>query len=302
MIETELLIISLFIVIALIVSYILGKKRALRRARLDREYEMQLKEWEERRLAAQRKRALHAKQAPTARTLGTHVPQDATLRRHYQNHLRSMLVSLSSPSPTDSALKRHYETQLASELEHCLVDESRAQRLIEHYTAYRRAITKSTAGLSAVISPQPDKAEVVNSYIPQDATLKRHFIGHLRSMLEALAFSRPTDSTLQRHYETLIKTELDKCLADEEQITRLLRNYQNHKKTFTRMTHTAHQAVRNYRTRIPEDSTLRRHFIAGLRAMIESNKAARPSDSVLRRHYDTMIETELHLTLEQIGA
>ena len=44
---------------------------------------------------------------------------------------------------------------------------------------------------------------------------------------------------------------------------------------------------------IPEDSTLKRHFIAILKAEIESKLPPRPTDATLKRHYDAQVQTEL---------
>jgi len=46
-------------------------------------------------------------------------------------------------------------------------------------------------------------------------------------------------------------------------------------------------------TQIPEDSVLRRHFLAQLHAEIESELFDRPTDVVLKRHYDQLILTKL---------
>ncbi len=49
--------------------------------------------------------------------------------------------------------------------------------------------------------------------IPEDATLKRHYISILKSEIESKLPSRPTDSILRRHYETRVETELESLLA-----------------------------------------------------------------------------------------
>ena len=49
--------------------------------------------------------------------------------------------------------------------------------------------------------------------VPEDSVLRRHFLTHLQSEIEASLFPRPTDSVLQRHYDSLIAAELDKRLA-----------------------------------------------------------------------------------------
>ncbi len=44
---------------------------------------------------------------------------------------------------------------------------------------------------------------------------------------------------------------------------------------------------------IPEDSTLKRHFLTNLRAQIESELHPRPTDAVLKRHYDSLIASKI---------
>ena len=52
----------------------------------------------------------------------------------------------------------------------------------------------------------------------------------------------------------------------------------------------------------PEDSTLRRHYLSQLHAMIESLKSARPTDSTLSRHYDALINAEIEQCLSEPAA
>ncbi len=44
---------------------------------------------------------------------------------------------------------------------------------------------------------------------------------------------------------------------------------------------------------IPEDSTLKRHFISALRVEIESGMPPRPTDAALRNQYDAEVQVEL---------
>lgn len=53
---------------------------------------------------------------------------------------------------------------------------------------------------------------------------------------------------------------------------------------------------------LPQDSMLRRHTLANLRAMIESLKPPRPTDSNLCRHYDTMLIAEIGQCLSNDAA
>jgi len=47
------------------------------------------------------------------------------------------------------------------------------------------------------------------------------------------------------------------------------------------------------KVKIPEDSILKRHFLANLRAQIESELHSRPTDAVLKRHYDSLIVSKI---------
>ncbi|WP_031435178.1 hypothetical protein [Methylomarinum vadi] len=55
------------------------------------------------------------------------------------------------------------------------------------------------------------------------------------------------------------------------------------------------------RSEIPEDSTLRRHFLTQLRAEVEAEFAPRPTDSTLKRHHDALIAAELEKRLEELA-
>ncbi|MDD1620117.1 MAG: hypothetical protein LUQ11_01455 [Methylococcaceae bacterium] len=53
---------------------------------------------------------------------------------------------------------------------------------------------------------------------------------------------------------------------------------------------------------IPEDSVLRRHFIAQLRSQIQRDMYPRPIDPTLRRLYDAMVDDELENRLSALIA
>lgn len=50
---------------------------------------------------------------------------------------------------------------------------------------------------------------------------------------------------------------------------------------------------------IPEDSVLKRHFLAHLQSEIESALFPRPTDAILRRHYDSLVAAELENRLAE---
>ena len=49
--------------------------------------------------------------------------------------------------------------------------------------------------------------------IPEDSTLKRHFLSNLRAKIELEFHPRPSDATLKRHYDSLIASEMEKRLG-----------------------------------------------------------------------------------------
>jgi hypothetical protein len=63
-----------------------------------------------------------------------------------------------------------------------------------------------------VVRTRSTKTEIV-PVIPEDSTLRRHFLTQLRSEIEQSLFPRPTDATLQRHYDTMVDAELKNRLT-----------------------------------------------------------------------------------------
>ena len=61
-------------------------------------------------------------------------------------------------------------------------------------------------------------------------------------------------------------------------------------------------AQKNYTDNGPQDSTLRRHTLSHLTAMIESINGPRPADSSLSRHYDSSINAQLDNCLNNKAA
>lgn len=58
------------------------------------------------------------------------------------------------------------------------------------------------------------KLPVEKQRIPEEATLKRHFMTQLMAEIESELFPRPTDSILKRHYDSLISEKLADRLAE----------------------------------------------------------------------------------------
>ena len=159
-----------------------------------------------------------------------------------------------------------------------------------------------------VILPQKN----ICKNLPQDSMLRRHYLTNLRVMIESLKPPRPTDSTLSRHYDSIITAEIEQCLYDQGAIERLNSHYEDHKKILAQQSQEPkiiaepllktkitreESAAQHEKSKLPEDSMLRRHTITQLYALVESKMPIRPTDSVLRRHYDTMIKNEVNKLL-----
>lgn len=118
------------------------------------------------------------------------VPEDSVLRRHYLSTKQAEREAITNPYPTDSALRRHYQSLSAINLHQAVVAESvKTMELVQ------------ACGQAAKRTP-----------IPEDATLRRHFLTQVQAEVEALLTPRPTDSTLRRHYDALIKTRVEEYL------------------------------------------------------------------------------------------
>ncbi len=165
-------------------------------------------------------------------------------------------------------------------------------------------VTRSTARESGVVSEQLNITEFYDvadksGHVHQDATLKRHVISHLIAELQAEMGLMPTDCTLKRHYVATLKAKLDDYLSatlDEvsesqpaaETLFSSVLDLRDYMLPGNRIAHFLSDDIH-----LPEDATLRRHFLAGLHDEIEQCHGERPSDSSLKRHFDNMIDSEM---------
>ena len=119
------------------------------------------------------------------------IPEDSVLRRHHISHLKSLREqqgpskSVEPEAPTVNAA-RTIQSVVKEEVVQPVFNEAAEQQV---------------------------KKDTTKSKIPEDSVLRRHFISHIRSLIENEMSNRPTDSVLKRHYETLVNTELENRLA-----------------------------------------------------------------------------------------
>ena len=114
------------------------------------------------------------------------IPEDFVLRRHYESTRQAEREAITNPYPTDSALRRHYQSMSAINL------------------------NKSSAPNKEIENPV---SPVKKLTIPEDSTLRRHFLTQVQAEIEARLFQRPTDSALRRHYDSQVKAKMQEYLA-----------------------------------------------------------------------------------------
>ncbi len=148
--------------------------------------------------------------------------------------------------------------------------------------------------------PPVDALEVsiteYNSLIPEDSILKRHYLSHLSSLIEALSPPRPTDSVLSRHHDAIQATRLVQCTIDQKAYDQLLNEYEYSKSfTFSEVSAQPKEFLVEVPCSniIPEDSILKRHYLTHISSMIEELGTIRPTDSVLCRHHDAILAAKL---------
>ncbi len=59
----------------------------------------------------------------------------------------------------------------------------------------------------------------------------------------------------------------------------------------------SNQGLEGVKLLVPEDSTLKRHFLSNLQAEIEAGLAPRPTCSMLKRHHDALVCAEMESRL-----
>ena len=163
----------------------------------------------------------------------SNLPEDSILKRHYLTHVCALLEALAPERPTDAVLCRHYDAMMLAKIEQCLSDKQAMDRLLDDYLTNKPTATSEApatqAGESAATAPQADENPISDSTynIPQDSILRRHYLTHVLTMIEALVPTRPTDAVLCRHYDALIVTKIDRCLNDKQALEQLVYDYEN---------------------------------------------------------------------------
>jgi hypothetical protein len=145
------------------------------------------------------------------------LPTDAQLRRHYLTHLLTIATSI-HPRPAESVLKRHQRQRVLSLVEDMLRHpetieslEATAREQCRIVESSRQTLAPIAVNINSMPSPTLDlsgHASDRSQNIPEESTLRRHFIQHFVAKLED-ACPRPTESTLSRHYDQWLQSEVD---------------------------------------------------------------------------------------------
>jgi hypothetical protein len=243
--------------------------------------------------------------APPPLAYGPHVPEDSVLRRHFFGQTRHVLETL-RPAPTDSVLRRHHGQWLCAESEASGLDESHLRRWTTAFESLRDsapipAPAAVPAEPAATGQRQPRAAEPLPAWIPGDSVLRRHFYTHIRTMLDAVGPPPASDAVLEV------------IARDESRLGRLQADYATWRAAQARpapasptalaaaasptaVRPKAAAAPSDAAAAIPEDSVLRRHFLARVRAALEGPNG-HPTESVLRRHREQWLCAQMEETL-----
>jgi hypothetical protein len=155
---------------------------------------------------------------------------------------------------------------------------------------------------SEALSAQCNASKTCGAHVPEDSNLKRHFISLIGSMLEALYHNQqPSDSTLTRHFQQWLEYQRDLCIQDQNAYEQLLGDYSACRSETCRGSihsspeHSVMQDVGEgmVATWLPSDSTLKRHYVANIRRIIEESYGQTPTAFDLARHYKQLIEQQL---------
>ncbi|BCG65158.1 MAG: hypothetical protein methR_P2979 [Methyloprofundus sp.] len=112
--------------------------------------------------------------------------------------------------------------------------------------------------------------------IPQDSTLRRHYLQNAMANKPSDVADFPEDSTLRRHFlqnEFAQASSVDAPVIEVKQDAPVV----------------IEVAVENVISRMPEEAILKRHFIQQVVAEVEEAMSVCPTDSTLKRHYDAQV-------------
>lgn len=119
--------------------------------------------------------------------------------------------------------------------------------------------------------------------VPEDSVLKRHYLAQKAAERRAITHPYPSDSVLRRHHESRLAFSL----------TQHLETLQPPDVVEPVLAVGACEPARNTGIAIPEDSVLKRHFLAHLQTEIERTLPVRPTEATLKRHHAQLVQSKL---------
>ncbi len=135
----------------------------------------------------------------------------------------------------------------------------------EQYNESVEPVVKAKPTVAAkpkVAAKTSKKEKAIDPLIPEDSTLRRHYLANLEAEKQPKAIKAPVvAAAVAKQKEKAVETNPIEFSS------------------------------------IPQDATLKRHYISTLKYKIEENMPARPTDSKLRREYDAKVQTELNKLL-----
>ncbi len=161
------------------------------------------------------------------------------------------------------------------------------------------------------VEPELQASQVAPNYslLPEDSVLRRHYFSQIQALLEESLPTKPSDATLRRHYEAILAEKLEQVLNDKHLLDQLLEG-QRRKEEVVQPAQEVKQPELSIETpvveepsisqtvaEIPEDSVLKRHYFAHLRAVAEADLPPKPTDSVLLRHWQALSDEALNKLL-----
>jgi hypothetical protein len=123
---------------------------------------------------------------------------------------------------------------------------------------------KTEAKPKPVSAPAPSKDQPAGSQIPEDSTLRRHFLANQEAEKQPKVVAKAVTPIIKKVEPVATAPKAIKTLVEKAASLQ-----------------------------IPEDATLKRHFISALKTKIEAGMPVRPTDSALKRHYDATVKAEL---------
>jgi type IV secretory pathway VirB10-like protein len=89
---------------------------------------------------------------------------------------------------------------------------------------------------AAIPAQQPKTLAIATAlpHIPQESVLRRHYLTHIKYMIETTTFPRPSESVLRRHYAQLVDSIFEACVNDAKELDKLIRRYDEHRKATVR--------------------------------------------------------------------